>query len=457
MRFVFRQVVVLAFVFGWLAPQLCASAPRESAAPPNIVLILADDLGYGDLGCYGSKQNATPHIDALAAAGIRFTDFHSNGPMCSATRAALLSGCYQQRFGPRFDGALGPSPRPNNGLPLEVVTIAEVLQQAGYATGMFGKWHLGYHPPYWPTRQGFDTFVGLASGDGDHLTRIDRRGNEDWWHNEKAVKESGYTADLLTRHSIDFIRRHRDQPFFVYVPHLSIHFPWQGPNDPPHRVAGTDYTDDKWGIVRDVNNVAPHVKAMIEALDKTVGQILDAIDELGLTDNTLIVFASDNGGYRYYKQSHFNISSNGPLKGQKGGVDEGGHRVACIARWPGRIEPGRVSADTVMSMDLFPTFAQLARAELPSGQQLDGVDITGLLLRGERLPERMTFWRKASARAARRGAWKLNLTEADAPRLYNLDADIGESKDLSGEHPQRVQELRDAWHAWERDVKRGFR
>ena len=440
--------------------------PVVRANQPNIVLILADDLGYGDLACYGSLRQETPHIDRLATGGVRFTDFHSNGPMCSATRAALLTGCYQQRFGPEFDGALGPSPRDDNGLPLAAVTIAEVLQQVGYATGMYGKWHLGYRPPLWPTQQGFDEFVGLGSGDGDHHTQIDRSGQQDWWKNDVIRMESAYTTDLITDHSVDFIRRHRKQPFFLYVAHLAIHFPWQGRDDLPHRVQGTNYSNDKWGIIPDRHNVAPHVKAMIEAVDQSVGKIVSALDECGLSENTLVVFASDNGGYLQYADSHFNISSNGPLKGQKGEVHEGGHRVPCIARWPGRIPPGRTSAQTVLTMDFFPTFASLAGAKLPTGQQLDGRDIGPLLLDDQALAERMTFWRNDEQRAARLGRWKLNLSPvdrsaadrsaADGPRLYNLNDDLGETTNVAAENPAIVSKLRNAWFAWERDVNGGF-
>ena len=440
-----------------LVTSLIAIASSPAAAErPNFVIILAEDLGYGDVGCYGSSRNKTPHIDRLAAGGMRFTDFHANGPMCSPTRAALLTGCYQQRFGKRFDGALGPGTSPDNGLPPEVVTIAEVLHQAGYATGMFGKWHLGYTRTLWPTRQGFDEFVGLASGDGDHHTQIDRGGNEDWWRNDRSLKEEGYTAELLTQHSVDFIRRHKDAPFFLYVPHLAIHFPWQGPKDPPHRVKGTYYVKDKWGIIPDRNNIAPHVKAMIEALDSSVGQIVAAIEDHGLAERTLVIFASDNGGYLNYNESHFNISSNGPLKGQKGDVQEGGHRVPAIAWWPGRIKPGQVSDETALTMDVFPTLAGLAAAEPPANQRLDGVDLAPLLFRGRSLPERSLFWRCGARRAARHGPWKLILTDPEQPLLYNLAEDLGETRNLADDRPQLVEQLRTSWLNWQRDVNAGF-
>jgi hypothetical protein len=220
----------------------CASAlTRRASRQPNFVLILADDLGYGDIGCYGNTRNKTPHLDQLAREGMRFTDFHSNGPMCSPTRAALLTGQYQHRFGRDFETALSAKARPRPGLPVQAVTLPEALKQAGYATGMFGKWHLGYEQPHLPTQHGFDEFRGLLTGDGDHHSHIDRSGNEDWWHDERIEMESGYTADLVTKHSIDFIGRHTGQPFFLYVSHLAIHFPWQGPDESGHRVRGQDY------------------------------------------------------------------------------------------------------------------------------------------------------------------------------------------------------------------------
>ena len=269
----------------------------------------------------------TPNIDALAASGLRFTDFHSAGPMCSPTRAAMLTGQYQQRFGSIFDKALSGMDHQDRGLPHEAVTLAELLKQHGYATGCFGKWHLGYQPPWLPTSQGFDVFRGLGSGDGDFHSHIDRSGNEDWWHNNQIEMVEGYTTDLLTQYSIDFIEAHHKQPFFLYVPHLAIHFPWQGPHDPPHRIKGKDYEPDKWGIIPDPGNVAPHVKAMVESLDESVGAIVAELKKRKLDDNTLVIFTSDNGGYLTYGENFKNISSNGALRGQKTQLYEGGHRV----------------------------------------------------------------------------------------------------------------------------------
>jgi arylsulfatase A-like enzyme len=424
---------------------------------PNIVVILADDLGYGDLGCYGSTKNQTPNIDRLAAGGLRCTDFHSNGPMCSPTRAALLTGCYPQRFGRPFERALSPQPSRDIGLPLQAVTLAEVLKRSGYATGMFGKWHLGYRPPRMPVNQGFDRFRGLVSGDGDHHTQIDRSGNQDWWRNNRIEMERGYTADLVTRHSIDFIQRHQSEPFFLYVAHLAIHFPWQGPTDPPHRVQGNDYSRDKWGIVPDRKNVAKHVKAMVESLDQSVGRLIAALEQLGIEEKTLVVFASDNGGYLDYASGGFeNISSNGPLRGQKGSVHEGGHRVPGVFYWPGRIPAGAVTDETVLTMDFYPTFAQLADAPLPAHQRTDGIDLAPLLFHTRPLAERAVCWRIGEHGAIRQGPWKLNLGNREGPQLYNLKRDLGETVNVAPKHPELVSSLTAAYQAWEADVDRGF-
>ncbi len=328
--------------------------------------------------------------------------------MCSATRAALMTGMYQYRFGEKFESALSGLNDPENGLPLNALTIAEVLKKAGYATGIYGKWHLGNQPPLFPPNQGFDDFIGLGSGDGDHHTHIDRSGRKDWWHNDQLKMEEGYSTDLITNHSIDFIKKHKNEPFFLYVAYLAIHFPWQGPNDPPHRRENTNYEQDKWGIIPNRKNVRPHIKGMVESMDDGIGEIIKTLKDLSLVENTLVIFASDNGGYIDYKSGGFeNISSNGPLRGQKADVYEGGHRVPGIAYWPGKIKPGVVSDDIVMTMDMFPTFIKLAGVSLPSDFRLDGINIGPLLFKNKELPERMICWKIGTKKAIRKGKWKL--------------------------------------------------
>ncbi|MBN1351606.1 sulfatase [candidate division KSB1 bacterium] len=435
---------------------LLACGHKQAHARPSIIFIMIDDLGYGDLGCYGSRFNRTPNIDQLANDGILFTDYHSNGPMCTPTRAALITGKYQHRFGRKFEGAISGKTDYDDGLPLDAFTIAEALKQTGYATGMYGKWHLGYHPPLLPANQGFDEFIGLGSGDGDHHTHIDRLGREDWWRNNQLEMEAGYSTNLITSHSIDFIKAHQQEPFFLYVAHLSIHFPWQGPTDPPHRVKGIDYANDKWGIIPDRNNIRPHVKAMIESIDRGVGKIIRTLKELHLDENTLVVITSDNGGYIHYSDSHFNISSNGPLRGQKTEVYEGGHRVPFIACLPGKLQAGARSDALVMTMDMFPTFLEFAGSEPPPGLSLDGISILPHLFRQQALPERAVCWKIDDHRAIRKGKWKLCLIEERSPELYNLSTDLAEMRNLAPENPELVSRLTAEYFAWEKDVTSNY-
>jgi arylsulfatase A-like enzyme len=421
---------------------------RESTSP-NFVLILADDLGYGDIGCYGNPKNKTPHLDRLAREGMRFTDFHANGPMCSPTRAALLTGQYQHRFGKAFEGALSAKTHTHVGLPSEVTTLPEMLKDVGYTTGMFGKWHLGYQSPHLPTQHGFDEFRGLLTGDGDHHSHISRSGDEDWWHNEQIEMETGYSVDLLTQHSIDFMTRNRHRPFFLYVAHLAIHFPWQAPQEQAHRVKGHDY----WNLSKlgphDEGQVEPVVRQMVEAVDASTGRIVAALKQLGLEDNTFVFFVSDNGGYLDYAGRFAGeISSNGPFRGQKGEVFEGGHRVPAIAWWPGRIEAG-LTHETAMTMDLLPTYAGLAGVAPIEG--VDGTTLAPLLLDNQPLPRRDVFWRKDENWAVRRGPWKL-VGSGSKMELFNLDDDVAESRDRATQHSTLVTRLLAAFRRWEQDV-----
>ena len=314
----------------------------SSRNPPNIILILADDLGYADLGTYGNKINQTPHLDRLAKEGIRFTDFHSNGANCSPTRAAILTGQYQQRWG--IEGALGEGAK---GLPQNSITIAERLREAGYATGLMGKWHLGYKPDNSPLRHGFDEFVGHLHGATDYISHVDRYGRMDWWHDEKKVHEEGHNTELITRHSVRFIEKHRKRPFFLFVSHLAIHFPWQTKDSPAHRKPGNRYESSKGKLGPHVGTpIQPIVRGMIEELDDSVGEIVSALRQHDLGKRTLVFFTSDNGGIVRMKgvSTRDRISDNTPWRGQKHGLYEGGHRVPAVAWWPGEIKPGRSDA-----------------------------------------------------------------------------------------------------------------
>ena len=426
---------------------------------PNIIYIMVDDLGYGDIGCYGSEYNLTPNIDALAKGGLRFTDYHSNGPTCSPTRAALMTGQYQYRFGQRFEGPLSATSKDpiDDGLPSEVYTLAEALKDNGYVTGMYGKWHLGAKPPLLPADQGFDDFVGLGYGDGDHFTHIDRLGNEDWWHNNTLKKEEGYSVDLITAHSVDFIKKNTESPFFLYVSHLAIHFPWQAPNDPPQRELGKDYRNDKWGIIPNRKNVRPHVKGMVEAVDAGVGKIMNTLKELNLEKNTLVIFTSDNGGYLEYKSAGFkNISSNGVLRGQKGTVYEGGHRVPFITYWPEKVPSGKVSKETIMTMDIYPSLIALINGTTRVDKRFDGKNVLPVLLENKEMQERSVYWKTKDNKAIRKGEWKLVMIGQKKPQLYNLSTDIGEKDDLSNKNPKIVKKMRRLYNQWETEVTANY-
>jgi arylsulfatase A-like enzyme len=424
-------------------------ASAQDAKPPNLIFIMADDLGYGDLACYGHPRNRTPHIDRMAAEGLKFTDFHSNGPMCSPTRAALMTGLYQNRFGRPFETALSVK-SPEIGLPTGVDTIPQVLKRAGYATGMYGKWHLGYQAPHLPSHFAFDDFRGLLTGDGDHISHVSRSGTDDWYHNDEIKKEEGYTTELITKHSINFMRENKDKPFFLYVSHLAIHFPWQAPGEDAHRVVGKDY----WSLEKlgphPEGAVTPVVQAMVEAVDDSVGEIIAAVRELGIAENTFVIFTSDNGGYlNYADKFDGEISSNAPYRGQKTQVWEGGHRVPAIAWWPGRILPGTTSRETAMTMDILPTYAELAGQPKPKG--IDGATLTSVLFNGNPLPARSVFWRAREEWAVRQGPWKL-VGSGGQTQLFNLEEDAGETVDRASDEPARAESLRAAYNTWENDV-----
>lgn len=404
---------------------------------PNIVLIVADDMGYGDCSCYGGRAFATPHIDALAAQGLRFTDFHSNGAVCSPTRAALLTGRYQQRSG--IEKVISAANHRDIGLPLDETTFAEALQAGGYATALFGKWHLGYAPRFNPTRRGFDRFRGFVSGNIDYHSHIDQAGYEDWWADAGLTPEDGYTTDLVTAHGVRFIEENRAHPFCLYLAHECPHYPYQGPDDTAYRTPG-----DPGPAHGPRPDKAQAYKEMMQSMDAGIGRVVETLDRLGLSENTLVFFFSDNGPVP--------PGSAGPLRGGKGTLFEGGHRVPAIARWPGVIEAAGETAAPCMGMDLLPTFLAAAEINPPAGLQLDGADLMPLL-RGDPPPERALFWRYDTQKAVRAGEWKLLCENPEAPaQLFNLRDDLGERHDRAAEHTDVFHDLTGLLAKWEADV-----
>ena len=443
---------LLACVLLALIESCLPRAWAASGAKPNFVIILADDMGYADLSCFGNDRFQTPHLDALAREGLRFTDFHSNGAVCSPTRAALLTGRYQQRSGVTqvifADPARGK--RADHGLRPTEVTFAKLLQQAGHRTGLMGKWHLGYDRKFNPRHHGFDEFRGYVSGNVDFHAHIDQAGFADWWRDLELAGETGYSTHLITRHAVRFIEENRARPFCLYVAHEAPHSPYQGPGDPPIRGPHARPALQGAGIQR-------AYREMVQEMDKGVGEIVATLRRLQLDRNTFVFFCSDNGGTRE--------GNNGPLKGNKGGLHEGGHRVPGIAWWPGRIKPGTTS-ETALTMDLMPTILELAQLSVPRGHALDGVSLAPLLLEGKALPPRTLFWSYTGRHAVREGPWKLIVSqlEGDAPKkkakaagegpieLYHLGHDIGERNDLAAREGERVRRLEAALSAWRREV-----
>jgi len=421
----------------------------------NIILIVADDLGYADISYNDRIGSATPQLDMLAREGLRFTDFHANAPVCSPTRTAILTGRYQQRSG--IESALTPGAI---GLPTSEITIADYLKKKGYATAVFGKWHVGTVPEANPVNRGFDEFRGHLNS-VDYRSHIGPWGNPDWWFNDNLQNEEGYNSDLIANHAIRFIDEHRDQPFFIYVPFSNIHFPWSTPEDPRFWHEGVNYyesIDTKLGPHSPGSDITLVVRRMIYELDKSVGRIVDAVKRNDLAENTLIFFTSDNGGYIHYQGRHRGqISDNGPLRGQKAELYEGGIRVPAIAWWPSKIAEGSESDEIALTMDLLPTILELAGImppSLDSPQALDGISMIPILLENKFMPKRKVFWRFKESGAVRQGPWKLvyNKESKSNPELYNLEKDIGEQKDLAEKHPEIISQLIEAFGLWEIEV-----
>ena len=399
---------------------------------------MADDLGYGDLSCYGNTEFKTPNINKLASQGMKFTDYHSNGAVCTPTRAALLTGRYQQRCGLEAVLTVQPKNR-NKGMDTSEVTFAKILKEAGYKVGLFGKWHLGYLKKYNPLNFGFDKFKGYLSGNVDYHSHYDQSGKFDWWHNKELVEEKGYTTDLITQHTVNYIKKNKNNPFCIYVAHEAPHYPFQGRNDKADRFRDKKFPNH--GTRKDKKNA---YKEMILALDDSVGEIVETVDRLNLKKNTFIFFCSDNGGLK-------NIASNGSLKGHKGTLWEGGHRVPAIAYWPGKINPGIVSDELIMSMDLLSTIMSITGIEYSNTPGFDGVDFSKALFENKKLAERTVFWRFRKFKAVRKGKWKLIINDG-SEFLFNLSEDLEEKNNLIREELEIAAVLKNELVEWENNV-----
>lgn len=408
---------------------------------PNIVLIVADDLGYADVGFNGAKDIPTPHIDRLAAGGVRFSQGYVSHPFCSPSRAGLLTGRYQQRFGHEYNPKYDPHDE-KSGLPTNQVTLADVLRQAGYVTGAVGKWHLGAVPRFHPNVRGFDEYFGFIGGSHNYRPGLPGSGQYviPLVRNGDALDERDYLTDAFAREASSFIERHRDKPFFLYLPFNAPHGPFQAP---PSR-----YLDRFAGVADERRRI---YYAMVSALDDAVGRVLATLRDTGREGSTIVFFLSDNGGRREAV-----ASSNGALRGYKEQLFEGGIRVPFLMRWPGTLAGGQVYQEPVIALDVFATAAAVSGARPPTDRKLDGIDLLPHLLgRKKGLPHGRLFWRTGGgqAYAVRQGDYKL-VQEKDTkhPLLFDLARDPGETRDRAAQKPAIVRELSRAYDAWNSEM-----
>jgi arylsulfatase A-like enzyme len=424
----------------------CSRKKADKDSMPNFVIIMADDLGYGDISCYGNTYINTPNIDKLASEGVRFTDFHSNGAVSSPTRAALMTGKYQQRTG--IEGVVTAKSHRHVGLNLDEITIAEELKKYNYNCGMYGKWHLGYSKEYNPTLQGFDDYTGFVSGNIDYHAHIDQEGYLDWWKGATIDNEPGYSSDLITEYGVKYIKEHNPQktnkPFFLYLPHEAPHGPYQRRIDKVLREVG------KAGTLAVNNDSIPLIyKEMIEVMDEGVDRIMQALKEIGEYENTMVIFLSDNGA---------NINgNNGVLRGYKGGVYEGGTRVPAIITYPNKIKKGTINKQTILTMDVLPTVLDFI-GKKPGAENIDGISIKENLINETKLPDRDVFFAYKDKSFIRSGMWKM-VRKKDKNEyvfeLYNLSVDLSERDDLGSENPDLMINMKEKFEMWETDVREG--
>ncbi|MFC5050420.1 sulfatase [Rubritalea spongiae] len=439
-----------------LALSLIASAAKQ----PNFIVIFTDDQGYGDLACFGGTSLSTPHIDQMAKEGARLTSFYVAAPVCTPSRASLMTGCYPQRIdmgtGSKFPVLLAGDAK---GLNPEERTIAEVLKSAGYKTAMFGKWHLGDQPEFLPTRQGFDEFFGIPYSHDIHPFHPSQKKFKfpplPLLEGEKVIEldpDADYLTKRFTDRAVEFIEKNKDEPFFLYLPHPLPHVPLHASppflQDTPKKL--TEALSKEKGI--DYKLREKLFKECIAEIDWSVGQILDTLKAQGIDDNTLVIFSSDNGAGRYATNPSTHNHS-GPLTGMKGSTFEGGMRVPTVIRWPGTIPAGKDNDALMTTMDLLPTFAHLAGASVPQDRVIDGLDVSSVLIQHTESPHKVFFYHKVNdLQAVRSGKWKLHVPTKSRnkkgketiskPALYNLETDIGETQNLIDQHPEIAQRLK---------------
>ena len=442
-----RLVIAAALVLGlWVQPgRLIAQRVDRASNKPNVVLIMMDDLGYGDIGSYGGSDAKTPNLDRLARDGVRLTHAYANGAVCTPTRAALISGRYQQRVG--LEWVVGGTLQAKSGLAATGTSLPALLKKNGYVTGLLGKWHLGGRPEFSPNAHGFDEFFGFLGGAHDYYRHDNGRdGSPDLYENTRPIQTATtYLTDEITQRAARFIDRHAPQSFFLEVAYNAVHWPFQPPDlaasDARRDISGRQMPDDAPPATR------RDYLRMLERADEGIGTILAALERNRVAQNTLVIFTNDNGGEW--------LSRNAPLYHRKATLWEGGIRVPLILRWSGRLPKGKTSEQVAITMDLTASILAATGTALPTGYRPDGIDILPGLARQAPTVERELFWRyvlpQRHQKAVRSGRWKL-LVDGGLYLLFDLNEDPGERRDLAAQHPELVAKLKALLTDWERDV-----
>ena len=409
-----------------------------SARRPNILFILADDLGWGDLSCYGRPDYKTPNVDKLARKGMRFTNAYSAAPVCTPTRVGFLTGRYPARLPVGLEEPIRDRKTLGDrvkivGIPHEHPTVSSLIRAAGYDTALVGKWHLGYLPDFGPLKYGFDEFFGIMSGAGDYFTHVDPGGMPDLFEGEVPVERVGYITDLLTDRAVEYIKRPRSKPFYLSLHYTSPHWPWEGPRDSSLSAKLKPYQGFAAG-----GSLKTYAE-MVKSLDSAVAKVMNALISSGLESNTLVIFTSDNGGERF--------SFNWPFRGAKFELYEGGIRVPAIVRWPGVTRAGSISDQPVVTMDWTATMIAAAGAKAAASYPLDGENVIEVLRSNRAVYDRLFYWRTFKQGGMRSGKWKY-IREGKTELLCDLSIDEREQANFADSQPQTLAELRAKFDAW---------
>ena len=438
-----RRVCAVLIAVILSAPAIVAvNAQAPAAGRPNVVLIITDDVGYGDIGSYGAPDIKTPNIDSIGRDGVRLTDFYANAPLCSPTRAGLVTGRYQQRFA--IESALGnANAATEQGLPASGRSLPQLLKANGYATALIGKWHLGYKPEFSPNAHGYDYFFGFKSGYIDYYQHTGGDGQPDFFENDKPITEAGYMTDLITARSTRFIEQSARQPFFLEVAYNAAHWPYQVPDKPSTAIRNAAHLQPH----EDNTSTRADYVAIMERADQGVGQILRTLDRLNLASNTIVIYTNDNGGEW--------LSRNAPLFSRKWTLWEGGIRVPAMVRWPGRIPAGRVSPQVGITMDFSASILAATGTSVPAEAKLEGMNIFPILEGRSPVVERTLFWRTNAGghtqKAVRQGDLKYIL-DGNTPMVFDVRKDVGERNDLTNQRQDVARRLRPLLDQWEKDV-----